>query len=69
MTDLEHPKPEPAAFDDVRRVRERIAREHVGDLCKHIEETTRIAEKVRAKLNLRLISAPTQGTRRSGTQG
>jgi hypothetical protein len=69
MADMEHQKTESTAVDDVRRVREKIAREHGGDLRKHIEETTRIAEQFRAKLNVRLVPAPKPDTRRSGTQG
>ena len=42
MGDIRHNNPEPTAADDVRRVREKIAGEHGGDLRKHVEETNRI---------------------------
>jgi hypothetical protein len=69
MSELRNNKPEPTAVDDVRRVRENIARRHGGDIRKHIAETNRIAEKVRARLNVRLVPAPKIAPRRDGTQG
>jgi len=56
MNDLQTKKSEPTAVDDVRLVREKIAREHAGDLQKHLEETNRIGEELRAKLNVRIVS-------------
>jgi hypothetical protein len=68
MSDIE-PKPiEPTAVDDVRRVREKIARQHGGDLHQHVQETNHIAAGLRAKLNVRVVPAPKPNARRSGTQ-
>jgi len=69
MTDTEHVKHEQTAVDDVRRVREKIARKHGGSLREHVAETNRIAEKLKAKLKVRLVPAPKHEPRRSGTQG
>jgi len=44
-------KSEPTAVDDVRLVREKIARQHGGNLHEHVAETNRIGAKLRAKLN------------------
>jgi hypothetical protein len=54
MSDLKTESSEPTAVDDVRNVREKIAREHGGDIRKHIEETARIGEGLRARLNVRV---------------
>jgi hypothetical protein len=69
MNEAEPNPHEPTAVDDVRRVREKIARQHHGDLQEHVRETNRVAAEVRAKLNLRLVPAPKPDTHRSGTQG
>jgi hypothetical protein len=53
--------------DDVRRVREDIAGQHGGDFEKHAEETTRIAEQLRAKLKIRLVKTPSENRARTGT--
>lgn len=57
---------ETTAVDDVRKVRERIAREHGGDLQKHIEETNRITAQLCAKLNIKTVSLSTADARRFG---
>lgn len=54
------------AVDDVRKVRERIAREHGGDLQKHIEETNRITAELCARLNIKTVSLSTPDARRFG---
>ena len=59
---------QPTAVDDVRRVREEIARQHGGNIREHMAETNRIFERVRAKLNLRAVTPPSD-PRRSGTGG
>ncbi len=46
------------SVDDVRRVRERIALHHGGNLRQHREETNRIFEELRHKLNLKLAEPP-----------
>jgi hypothetical protein len=66
MDPLENP--EETAVDDVRRVRERIARQHDGDLQGHIDETNRIAAELLKKLNIRVVPAPTKPVR-DGTGG
>lgn len=65
----EHPQPESTAVDDVRRVREKIARQHGGNLREHIAETNRIGEALRVKLNVKLVPARGNASRRSGTGG
>jgi len=60
MNNLQTKKSEPTAVDDVRLVREKIAREHGGDLRKHLEETNRIGGKLWAKLNVRMVSGRQQ---------
>ena len=57
------------AVDDVRRVREKIAQQHHGDFRAHMEETNRIFEELRVKLNLKVVAPPKQPSRRDGTQG
>jgi len=64
------PKPqESTAVDDVRRVREAIAAEHGGDIRGHLEESDRIFNQLRSKLNLRVASPPKSNPQRDGTQG
>ena len=64
----ERPICEPTAVDDVRRVREKIAHQHEGDLSEHISESNRIAQELCAKLKIRIVPAP-ESARRSGSQG
>ena len=56
MSDRKTEMPQQTAVDDVRLVREKIASEDSGDIRKHIEETNRIGEELRAKLNVRPIA-------------
>jgi len=67
MTEASQNTPERTAVDDVRVVRDKIAREHGGDLQSHVQETNRIAEALREKLNIRVVSAPSHDSVRSGT--
>jgi len=69
MNDLQSPKLEPTAVDDVRRVREKIACESAGNLLEHIKETNRVGEQLRAKLNVRLVLLPREGATHDGTRG
>jgi len=46
------------AVDDVRRVREEIAQQHSGDFRAHMDETNRIFETLRVKLNLKKNPPP-----------
>jgi hypothetical protein len=55
------------AVDDVRLVREKIARRHAGDLRGQVKESKRLANDLRKKLGLRLVSPPAK--RRHGTGG
>lgn len=66
---MNRPRNQPTSIDDVRRVREKIAREHDGDLRKHVEKSSRVGGRLRAKLKVRLVAAPRPQTRRSGTGG
>lgn len=66
MTNPNIQTPEPTAVDDVRRVREKIDREHGSDLQGHVEETTRIAAAMLAQLNVRRILAPKGDSMRRG---
>jgi hypothetical protein len=65
MSNQHHNTGEPTAVDDVRRVRERIAREYGGDLAKHAEQTNRIAAEIRAKLKIRVVPPSTPAARRT----
>lgn len=67
MSNQQPQSSEETAVDDVRKVREAIAREHGNDLRKHAEETRRIAAELRAKLNVKLVPAPSLDTQRVGT--
>ena len=69
MSDLKTPNAEPTAVDDVRLVREKIAHEHGGDLRKHIDETNRIGQELRAKLNVRPAEISQPAPAPSGTRG
>jgi hypothetical protein len=55
------------AVDDVRVVREKIARQHAGDMREHVKESRRVAKDLRKKLGLKLASPPAK--RRHGTGG
>ncbi len=48
-------KRELTGVDDVRRVRDAIARQHHGDLAEHIKESNRIAAVVIRKYKLRKV--------------
>ena len=67
MSNAHTPQPEPSAVDDVRRVREKIADQHRGNLRQHMEKTNRIFEQFRSMLNLKLVPPPKGKTVRSGT--
>ena len=59
MSPTEHaPGEEETGVEDVRRVRERIAAEHRGDLAAHVAETNRIAEELRQRLRLGPVVKP-----------
>ena len=58
---------EPTAVDDVRLVRQKIARKHAGDMRGHVKESNRLANDLRKKLGLKLVSPPVK--RRHGTGG
>jgi hypothetical protein len=60
---------EQSAVDDVRRVRERFAIEAAGDLRKLVEASNQVLEQYREKLGLKVVKAPQQTTRPSGTHG
>ncbi|MFI5381635.1 MAG: hypothetical protein ACHRHE_20245 [Tepidisphaerales bacterium] len=61
---------EETGVDDVRRVREQIARQHDGDLAAHVAETNRIAEGLAERLRLGpVVQPPPGGRQRSGTEG
>jgi len=57
------------AVDDVRRVREEIARQHAGDLRGHVDETNRITEELVKKLNLKTVKTPASKPAHDGTGG
>jgi len=69
MPDIHPFTPEPTAVEDVRRVRERIDRESGGDMRKHVEETNRIFEQLRQKLQIRLVPAPPAKAPETRVQG
>lgn len=57
MTELPTPqtREEETAVDDVRRVRERLSREAVGDVRKLAEASTRLVEELRDQLGLKPV--------------
>lgn len=69
MSESQRDKFELTAVDDVRVVREKISRKHGGNLREHIEETNRLGEQLRAKLNVRLVPTPKVDASRTGTVG
>jgi predicted RNA-binding protein len=50
------------AVDDVRRVREKIALQHRGDLRQHVEETNRVVAQIQARLRIKIVPAPAPDT-------
>ena len=63
-------KLEETGVADVRRVRESIARQHNGNLAEHVAESNRIAEGLRAKLQLGPVVQPrSREATKSGTGG
>jgi len=65
-----HPIVEETGVDDVRRVRESIARQHNGNLVEHVAESNRIADTLREKLRLGpVVQPPTRLARKLGTEG
>jgi hypothetical protein len=63
-------KPEESGVDDVRRVREAIAKQHGGNIAEHVAETNRIVEELREKLHLGpVVQPPSRQKPRSGTEG
>jgi hypothetical protein len=50
-----HDDSEPTAVDDVRRAREAITRQHGGNLRQHMDETNRIFQEMRGRLNLKVV--------------
>lgn len=69
MSNVESDRREPTAVDDVRRVREEIAAQHGGNMQQHMEETNRLFETIKAKLNLKPVVPPNHDSRRDGTKG
>jgi hypothetical protein len=68
MPDVTNPDDELTPVDDVRRVRERLSREAGGDVRKLAELGMQAFEEYRERLNLRLVSPPSDDRRRTGTQ-
>ena len=62
MPDTPNFAEEPTAVDDVRRVRDSLDRASGGDLRKHIAATNASFDKLRNKLNLKLVAAPHAST-------
>lgn len=56
-------KPEPTPVDDVRLVRENLAREAGNDIGKLIEHANRVADELREKLGLKHPEPPPQPSR------
>jgi hypothetical protein len=65
MPEMTPPEHEVTSVDDVRRVREKIARDHGGDLLAHVRETNRIAAELRSKLNVKPAPPSPSGARRT----
>jgi hypothetical protein len=64
----DHSLTQQTAVDDVRRVREKIAEQHRGNMREHMEETNRIFEQLRVKLNLKLVSGSARAAEASTTR-
>jgi len=58
MNQIERTNERQTAVEDVRRVREKIAAQHRGNLRKHMEETNRIVAEYREKLGLKASQSP-----------
>lgn len=56
---------ERTAVDDVRSVREKIARQHAGDMREHVKESHRLTRELRKKLGLKRVLPSNK--RRRGT--
>jgi len=69
MPETPHNSNEGTAVDDVRRVREQIARQHRGDLRAHVEETNRITAEICARLSIKPAAAPAPSPKSAGTGG
>jgi hypothetical protein len=54
---------EETAVDDVRKVRIAIAEQHGGNLREHMEETNRLFEQMRERLNLGAVVPPPERAR------
>lgn len=67
MIKMPNRKIQSTAVDDVRAIREKIARQHAGDLREHVKESRRMGKELRRKLGLKLVTPPAQ--RRRGTDG
>lgn len=67
FTKMAKPKVVATAVDDVRLVREKIARQHAGDMRGHVKKSNRLANGLRKKLGLKLVAPPAK--RRHGTGG
>ena len=52
---------EETGVDDVRRVREAIARQHKGNLAEHISESNRIARGIGKRIRLGRTVQPPRG--------
>ncbi|HEY8751711.1 MAG TPA: hypothetical protein VIM11_27270 [Tepidisphaeraceae bacterium] len=63
---MARPLVDQTAVDDVRSVRENVARTHAGELQSHIDECNRIAEALLEQLNVRSTSAPNPDPTQSG---
>jgi hypothetical protein len=65
----QHQTQEVTAVDDVRRVREKIAKQHRGNIHEHLKETNRIFEELRVKLGLKTVRPAPRAKNRDGTRG
>ena len=68
MSETKHTS-EGTAVDDIRRVREKIAREHGDDFGRHIAETNRIAEAAHAQLGIKIVPPPVSRCNRARAGG
>jgi hypothetical protein len=54
------------AIDDMRLVREKIAREYGGDISEHVADSRRLAKDLRKKFGLKTVSMPLKRRRAAG---
>lgn len=66
MSNMQRSNSSSTAVDDVRRVREKIADQHRGNIREHTNETIRIFEELRVKVGLKVAKPPPRSASYAG---